>query len=300
MSQGHVVASQEEGQTLAAVLRQIISGASWTEVRKHIHTRRVRVNGTLCVDDARRLRGGDLITLAGESARPIPTRIPILHQDDELLVIDKPAGIECERRPEQRDWPADRKQRHPAVAELLTPPIYPVHRIDRDTSGVLVYARTGDARQNLVRQFAQHSIERVYLAVAIGQMASATIHNWIIRDRGDGRRGCVAQSQPGAEEAITHCAAVRHLGPCTLLECRLETGRTHQIRLHLAEVGHPLCGEKLYCRPEIPDLSNAPRQALHAHAIALAHPRTGRPMRFASPMPSDLAAWMATLEAPRQ
>jgi 23S rRNA pseudouridine1911/1915/1917 synthase len=223
-------------------------------------------------------------------------------------VVDKPAGMECERRHEQRNWSKQKRQRQQTLVEALADKgcqVLPVHRLDRDTSGLMVYARTPAAQQALIAQFATHSIGRRYRAVAIGSVQAQTVRSWLVRDRGDQVRGSSAQATPGAEEAVTHVAVVEYLldGKYTLLDCRLETGRTHQIRIHLAEMGHPICGEKIYLRPApgaepVVDSSEAPRQALHAYLLEFVHPEMGRPLRFEAPWPDDLKRWLETLAKP--
>jgi 23S rRNA pseudouridine1911/1915/1917 synthase len=151
--------------------------------------------------------------------------------------------------------------------------------------------------------FAKHDVQRAYVAVAHGQVEEQTIDTWFVRDRGDGMRGStpLGESAEGAQRAITHIRPLEHLRDYTILECRLETGRTHQIRIHLAEIGHPLCGEKLYThaigQPSREDTSGAPRQALHAAELALIHPITSQPLRFRMPLPADLKQWLLKLRA---
>ena len=143
--------------------------------------------------------------------------------------------------------------------------------------------------------------------MARGDVAAQTVVSRLVRDRGDGRRG--STTLPGVgKEAITHVRPIERLGEYTLIECRLETGRTHQIRIHLAENGHPLCGEKVYNQPfrkkATPDASGAPRIALHAAELGFDHPISGKPMRFETPLPPELTALVARLrdaaQAPRQ
>jgi 23S rRNA pseudouridine1911/1915/1917 synthase len=179
--------------------------------------------------------------------------------------------------------------------------IFPVHRLDRDTSGVMVFARTRQAERLLIRMFARHAVQRAYVAVATGNVAAQTIDTWLVRDRGDGLRGSTpaGAAAEGARRAITHIRPMEQLVDYTIVECRLETGRTHQIRIHLAEIGHPLCGEKVYThlpgQPPRSDISGAPRQALHAAELAFVHPLTQQPLRFRMPLPPDLRQWLLKL-----
>lgn len=180
-----------------------------------------------------------------------------------------------------------------------------VHRLDRDTSGLMVFARTPQAEQALVRMFARHAVQRAYVAVVHGHVEAQTIDTWLVRDRGDGLRGStpLGEAAEGARRAVTHIRPMQHVttpdARYTILECRLETGRTHQIRIHLSEIGHPLCGEKVYThrpgdKPRA-DASGAPRQALHAAELALLHPITRQPLRFRMPLPPDLKSWILSL-----
>jgi 23S rRNA pseudouridine1911/1915/1917 synthase len=177
-----------------------------------------------------------------------------------------------------------------------------VHRIDRETSGLMVFARTVDAERILGEQFRAHSLHRVYLAVALGDVREQTIESYLVPDRGDGRRGSTKNNKLG-KRAVTHVKPIERLGGYTVIECRLETGRTHQIRIHLSEHGHPLCGDKVYRGPypgkPIPDESGAPRLSLHAAELGFQHPITGELIRFAMPLPADLTGLIQRLRAKR-
>jgi 23S rRNA pseudouridine1911/1915/1917 synthase len=179
--------------------------------------------------------------------------------------------------------------------------IRPVHRLDRDTSGLMVFARSPQAEQKLIHMFAKHEVQRAYVAVVHGHVGAQTIDTWLVRDRGDGLRGStpLGENAESAQRAITHIRPMEQFGDYTVLECRLETGRTHQIRIHLSEIGHPLCGEKVYTHtsgnPSGEDTSGAPRQALHAAELALIHPITQQPLRFRMPLPQDLKHWLLQL-----
>ena len=311
------------GLTLAAVLKRKFEGQSWTQVRQVIESRKVLVNQTLCMDEARRLMAGDRVTIVGKSRPQLPKRedLAVLHLDEHLIIVDKPAGLLAERRWEERGWSQDRKSRQPTLDELLRPivrsrwrtmfphresartlpEVFSVHRLDRETSGLMLYALSGIAQQTLIRDFAAHTVKRKYLAVVMGHPKTRTIRSWLVRDRGDGLRGSLreGQSDEAAQEAITHIRPVERLGKYSLIECQLETGRTHQIRIHLAETGHMLCGEKLYTHvlgaAPMEDVSGAPRSALHSCELHVVHPVTGKPLHFASPLPQDLMRWLEGL-----
>ena len=321
------------GEPLATMLRRILPGRSWSEVKKVVIGRKVQVNGNLCTDETRRMKAGDIVKIFDEAmARPVSDEhLVIRHQDEHVIVVEKPAGLTTQRHVEEAHWDDARKNRQPTLEELLQRiidrhgvsrmpgrgtnnklaedrrqidkrfqkqelklTVRAVHRLDRDTSGLMIFALSHAAEQKVVQMFAAHSIQRAYLAVVAGQIKGPqTIKTKITRDRGDGLRGSLPPGKDAADakDAITHLKPVKALGDYTLIECRLETGRTHQIRIHLAEIGHILAGETTYNRPlgcePIPDKSGAPRQALHAYRLEFDHPITGERMKFEQKMPPD-------------
>ncbi len=306
-------------QTLAAFLRAQLRGESWSAVRTLIAGRRVRIEGDLCVDPARRLREGQTVELLPQPQRPPRQHesLNIRHLDNHLVVVEKPSGLSTVRHPTERAWPARRKALHPTLEDLVPPLIAAregkrrkgplprlrvVQRLDKDTSGLVVFARTVTAEQGLGRQFRDHTVVRRYLAVVPGIVASQRIATRLVRDRGDGRRGSTIDPTQG-KEAITHVEAVECIGGYTVVSCRLETGRTHQIRIHLAELEHPLCGEKVYNRKAtgwvVSDSSQAPRLALHATELGFVHPVTGETLRWEMALPKDLQGWLDRLRQSR-
>ena len=223
----------------------------------------------------------------------------IRYADDHLVVVDKPAGLTTMRHPHEAAEFGARAQRFlPKTLADLLPALLPsparlraVHRLDRDTSGLVVFARTAASERGLGQQFRAHTIDRRYLAVVRGRAKSQRIESSLVEDRGDGRRGS-ATKPGGGKRAVTHVRVLEELGDYTLVECRLETGRTHQVRIHLGEAGTPICGERVYDRPvhgkPLPDGSAAPRLALHAARLGFKHPATGKWMEWQSPLPLDL------------
>ncbi|MCA9055752.1 MAG: RluA family pseudouridine synthase [Planctomycetaceae bacterium] len=193
---------------------------------------------------------------------------------------------------------------HPAPAfahgprRRKLPAVRAVHRLDRDTSGVMVFARNETAERDLVQQFKAHSIDRVYQAVVHGHPVAQTISRRLIRDRGDGLRGGTDSPIDG-EDAVTHVRPLEDLGEYSLVECQLETGRTHQIRIHLSDAGHLVCGDPLYHRrlnaATIEDRSGAPRLSLHAARLAFDHPRTKERIDFQLELPEDLERFVRSL-----
>ena len=276
-------------------------------MRRLIETRRVRIRGELCLDPRRRLKEGETVELLACPA-PRPRQVEnvvIRYLDAHIVVVEKPPGMSTMRHPSERDWDVRRKALSPtledtvpkvlAQAEGRKPGTLPrlriVHRLDKDTSGLVVLARTVVAERELGRQFHAHTVMRRYLALVPGFVPPQRIESWLVRDRGDGRRGS-GDTRVEGKAAITHVDVVDRLDGYTLLACRLETGRTHQIRIHLAELGHPVCGEKVYCLGRdgsmLVDQSGAPRLALHAAELGFLHPVTGQDMHWTMALPADL------------
>jgi len=311
------VLPRQVDQTLGAALRQWLAGTSWSQARTLVRSRRVQVNGNLCVDAGRRLCLTDVVKVLAHPAAPPPEPkdVRIAYVDAQVVVVEKPAGMTSTRHSEEQHWPARRRQLQPTLDELLPqilakkergrrrrggvpPPVRAVHRLDRDTSGLMVFARTPAAERHLAGQFRNHATHRRYLAIVRGAIPAQRIQTNLVRDRGDGRRGSTTLPDVG-KTAVTHVRPLEQLGDCTLVECRLETGRTHQIRIHLAERGHPVCGDKVYHQPlfgpaEV-DESGAPRLALHAAELGFEHPVTGEPMRFEMPLQDDLEEFLNRL-----
>ena len=309
------VTSEQAQQTLAAVVRAQIPGQSWNQIRKLIAARHVQINGELCLDPARRVKEGETITILKTSA-PMPKalrdELVIRHLDEHLVVAEKPSGINTVRHPAELNWNDRRRALSPTLQDRVQsaigerfrkgvhqlPRLRIVHRIDKETSGLVVFARSPLAERELGRQFKAHTVVRKYLALVAGFLPPQTIHSMLVRDRGDGRRGSAAEGNEG-KEAITHIEVVERLPRFTLLACRLETGRTHQIRIHLAEAGHPVCGEKVYNRKlsgEImPDESASPRLFLHAAELGFLHPATNEKLHWEMPLPLELADLLARL-----
>jgi 23S rRNA pseudouridine1911/1915/1917 synthase len=314
-SQVTTVAADQAEKTLAALLRALMPGQSWNQVRRLIETRRVTINGELCLDPARRVHEGEVVELLGRPAvapRPAET-IVLRYFDEHLVVVEKPSGVSTVRHPTERDWNARRKALSPTLEDLVPPLIAReegrgrkgplprlrvVQRLDKATSGLVVFARSVVAERGLGEQFRRHTVTRRYLAVVPGFVPSQRVASRLIRDRGDGRRGSTRNPEEG-KEAVTHVDVVERLPGYTLLACRLETGRTHQIRIHLAELGHPVCGDPVYRRrPDgatVPDASGAPRLALHAVELGFTHPVTGNEPHWTMPPPPDLEAFLARL-----
>lgn len=274
------VAPDDEGLRLDQVLARRIAGLSRRRARLLVDLGGVFVDRARVKVASRPVRAGQVIEAvlgsvldrAGDEAPP--PEVPIVHEDADLVVVDKPAGLVTAPTPE-----SDRGNLLDFLTRRGAGPVWLVHRIDRMTSGLLVFARTPEANRALGDLFARHDVEREYRAVVAGVPTDQTIDRPI-----DGKR------------AVTHVRVLEALAGAALVSARLETGRTHQIRIHLAGIGHPVLGDAQHggevARRFTP---RPPRLALHAAVLGFVHPRTGEALRFESPLPPDLAGWLATL-----
>ncbi len=306
----NVVDDSLAGKTILAALRAWQTDLSWKAARELLAARRVAVNGTTCQDEARRLNAGDIVGVSDMSRPKAPRHeaICIRFLDEHLVVVEKPAGMLTERPAAEAGLRKSGAPQTPSLDELLPRVIdeysgrrlrheerliFIVHRLDRDASGLLVAARTPEARDRLMQQFAARTPSRVYWAVVSGRVEAQTIRTHFVRDRGDGKRGSI-EHQPespttdlrGTQLAITHVKPLASRRGRTLLECRLETGRTNQIRIHLAELGHPILGDVKY--GPLGDGQPPTRLALHAIELEFAHPLTGETLRFQSECPREM------------
>ncbi len=232
-------------------------------------------------------------TLA-ESAEDIP--LAVVFEDEQLIVIDKPAGLVVHPGNGNASGTLMNALLHHAPQLAAIPRAGIVHRLDKDTSGLLVVARTLTAQTDLVRQMQARSVKRHYLALALGNVErDGTVDAPLGRHAV--QRTKMAIVRAGGKEARTHYAVLERFARATLLECRLETGRTHQIRVHLASIKHPLAGDPAYGKTRSGDarLDAFPRQALHAWRLALVHPVTGAEMAWESPLPADFADLLEAL-----
>jgi 23S rRNA pseudouridine1911/1915/1917 synthase len=244
--------------------------------------------------------GGERIVLepppVPEAAAPKAQRMPlkIVHEDADLIVIDKPAGLGVHPGAGQPDRTLLNALLAHAPRLAGVPRAGIVHRLDKDTSGLLVVAKTVEAQAELARQLAERSVRRIYLALVQGDPpASGTVDAAIGRDVRSRVRMAVSQR---GKPARTAYRVVERFGHAALIECRLETGRTHQIRVHLQHIRHPLVGDTVYRRGTRHGLS-FPRQALHAAELSLTHPRTRQVMTWRSPLPRDMKRLLDTLRS---
>ncbi|MCB9730343.1 MAG: RluA family pseudouridine synthase [Deltaproteobacteria bacterium] len=287
---------------LAGFLREALGERPWREVKRWISTGKVQVDGEVERDPGRTLRAGDRVALHMETPRRAGQQdeIPVVYWDAHVIVVDKPEGVTSVPYDEDmRDTALSRAQTWLRSRTGPAPPLRVVHRIDKDTSGLLVFARTRLAERELANQLRLHAMERRYLCVCHGRVGPARIESMLVPDRGDGLRGSSTRGQ--GKRAVTHVEPVESLAGATLCRVRLETGRTHQIRIQLAEAGHPLVGERVYIRDHLRAgrvALEAERLLLHAATLGFAHPVGGAPRHFEAPLPPAFEAALAALRRP--
>lgn len=293
--------------TLAARVREQ-TGVSWSRARSLCSEGRVSVDGQRCLDPARRVSADAVVAVNATAPKrdtgPLP-RQAIVHFDRDVLVVDKPAGMlsvadEAGNKDTLAEYARVLLRRLDGRENDVGLGV--VHRLDRDTSGLMLFTRTAEAKRTLAARFRAHDIERVYHAIAHGDVPERRIESHLLVDRGDGLRGswgrfrrALGDPPPAAKHAITHVRPIERLRGATLVECRLETGRQHQIRIHLSELGHPLVGESVYMRDHTGPRIEAPRAMLHARTLGFVHPRTNRPVSFEREPPDDFQALAAAL-----
>lgn len=297
------VPPEAEGVALAAFVRDRLGGAPWSAVKAHVASGKVFVDGERVTRPDHRLRAGAIVELRMAAPRPRDARaeVRIVFEDPQVVVVDKPSGVssvpyEARESGTAMDLIRDAWRRMGRPATKV--PLHVVHRIDKETSGLIVFAKSKRAEVALAAQFRAHSVDRTYLCVAHGEVRAARLESQLVTDRGDGLRGSTRRPDQG-KRAITHVEPVRALRGATLCQVRLETGKTHQIRIHLAEAGHPLVGEKVYVRDFLAVGATplpAPRLLLHAATLGFAHPVTGERLHFDTPPPADFARALAELE----
>lgn len=284
---------EQPGQTVAAFIKAR-AGIAWSVAKRHVTSGKVFVDGERVTEIDHRLALGQAVELRMAAPRPRdPEREGVLVYDDpHVVVIDKPAGVSSVPYEERESGTAMdlirgawRRMGKPATSV----PLHVVHRIDRATSGLLAFAKTKRAEIGLAAQLRAHTMERMYLCVAHGVVAPGRIESYLVADRGDGLRGSTTRTEQG-KRAVTHVSVREALRGATLCEVRLETGKTHQIRIHLAESGHPLVGETVYIRDFAGPQIASPRLLLHAATLGFEHPITGERVSLASPLPPDFTA----------
>ena len=259
-------------------------------------------SGNVTRADGTSLRDPSAKTVAGQIVVSVPLPVPdkaeaqnialdVVFEDDHLLIVDKPAGLVVHPAAGNLDGTLVNALLHHCAGRLsgiggvARPGI--VHRIDKDTSGLLVVAKNDKTHEGLAKQFAAHTIDRRYLAIAHGLPGSGTVDAPLARSPHDRKKVAIVQS---GKRAVTHYRMLEALRDAALIECRLETGRTHQIRVHMASIGHALIGDPVYGggRSGAKVRLNFRRQALHATRLGFVHPVTSEAIGFDSPMPVDM------------
>lgn len=282
------------------------SGLSRERIKALIADGAVTIAGRAAKDPSSRVAGGETFAVTLPPPAPLETEaqdipLDVVFEDEHLIVVNKPAGLVVHPAAGNLDGTLVNALLHHCAGRLsgingmLRPGI--VHRIDKDTSGLLVVAKSDAAHEGLARQFADHSIERTYLAICAGhpRPAAGTIEARLGRSDANRKKMAVLPDNASrGKHAVTHYRTIRTLDGCALIECRLETGRTHQVRVHLASIGNPLLGDPVYghdpkaLRPLLKELHFA-RQALHAASLGFVHPVTGERLGFTAELPADMA-----------
>ncbi|HET9626784.1 MAG TPA: RluA family pseudouridine synthase [Kofleriaceae bacterium] len=283
----------EPGVTLAAFVKAR-TAVAWSVAKRQITGGKVFVDGACVTEIDHRLAAGQAVELRQAAPRPRdPTREGVLVYDDpHIVVIDKPSGVNSvpyEDRETGTAMDLIRGAWRRAGKPATTIALHVVHRIDRATSGLLMFAKSKKAELGLAAQLRAHAMARQYVCVAHGAVKSQRIESFLVEDRGDGLRGSTTRRDQG-KRAVTHVEAQAALHHATLCAVRLETGKTHQIRIHLSEAGHPLVGEPVYIRDFAGPVLTAGRLMLHARTLGFDHPITGARIELSSPLPPDFVA----------
>jgi 23S rRNA pseudouridine1911/1915/1917 synthase len=312
MTREHVtVREAEAGERLDRVLAARLAALSRTRLKRLVESGQVSLEGATITDPSTRVKPGQRFLVevpppVDDHPVPQPIALAIRYEDEHVIVIDKPAGLVVHPAPGNPERTlvnallAHCGESLAGIGGVKRPGI--VHRLDKDTSGLMVAAKTELAHQKLSAAFAAHSITRAYLALARGVPSPSTgeMSGRIGRSRTNRKKMAVLSA--GGKTALTRYRVQRRFGSlAALVECRLATGRTHQIRVHFAAAGHPLIGDRVYGRALAasapPALRDFPRQALHAHVIGFLHPASGEYLEFSSHLPRDMADLIKDLEA---
>lgn len=304
------IGALQDGLRLDRALADLLPDLSRERLKTLIAEGRVRSEQPGRINASMKVAEGQTFSITVPAAAPLdaaPQDIPlaIVHEDPDLVVVDKPAGLVVHPAAGNLDGTLVNALLHHCAGQLsgiggvARPGI--VHRIDKDTSGLLVVAKTDKAHEGLARQFKDHSIDRLYAAVVYGYPAppAGVIDTWIGRSDADRKKMAVHREGRG-KHAVTHYRMIDRLRGAAMVECRLETGRTHQVRVHMAHIGHPLIGDPVYGRERkgfksILETLGFKRQALHARTLGFIHPVTGAPLLFQSALPSDMQELLSAL-----
>jgi 23S rRNA pseudouridine1911/1915/1917 synthase len=270
------------------LLEQLVTlhpGASRTTLRQMLAAGRVRVNGAVEKNARRTLQGGDIVDVAPRtSSHLLPSELSILHEDDQLIVVVKDAGLLTVSTEAEREKTAQSYLNGYLRRRGFRERIHVVHRLDRDTSGVLVFAKDFPTREKLKDLFSRHAIDRVYSAIVEGSVAqnAGTFRSHLREDPSTLSVSSIDDPE-GGKLAVTHYSVLRRGARYSFVEVTLETGRKNQIRVHFSEAGHPIAGDRRYGAKSDP----IGRLALHAELLGFVHPVTGKKMVFRAPVPDS-------------
>ena len=292
---------ENAGERLDACLARMADGVTRSAAARAIAEGRVLVNGR-AAGKSLKLSGGEQIEFTPEEPAPIsaaPQDIPldVVYEDGDVIVVNKPSGLVVHPAPGHPDGTLVNALLHHCGSSLsgvggaLRPGI--VHRIDRDTSGLIIAAKNDMAHQSLAAQLADHTLARTYECIVTGNLRedSGTVDAPIARDSRDRKRMAVVS---GGRRAVTHWEVIARYPGYTHIRCRLETGRTHQIRVHMASLGHPILGDTVYgAKKPVPGLTG---QCLHAVALRFLHPRTGEAISLSCPLPEEFTAMLRRID----
>ncbi len=289
------------GRRLDQVLAELLPQHSRNRLQGWIRDGHVVVDGQPETEPKRKMLGGEDVSISepndirNQPEQPEDIPLDIVFEDETLIVINKPAGLVV--HPGSGNWSGTLMNAllHHVPGIEAVPRAGIVHRLDKDTSGLLVVAKTLEAQTDLVRQLQARTVRRIYLAVAAGAMKhEGTVNEPIGRHPSQRIKMAIVPENRGGKPAITHIRILELFPYTTFVECSLETGRTHQIRVHMAAIHHPLVGDQVYGKHN-PKLPVFPRQALHATRLGLVHPLTGFKMQWEVPMPQDMRDLLDTL-----
>jgi 23S rRNA pseudouridine1911/1915/1917 synthase len=307
----HEIVAERTDLTLSRLVREAVTGTSWNRARELCRTGRVTVDGQRSVDPEMRVPVGARVAVDPQGQRMRRGILPhesIVYVDADVVVVNKPAGLlSVPFTDGDRDTLIDQTRAAlKRASKGFDPELGIVHRIDIDTTGLLVFTRNLQAKRALAQQFRAHTVHRRYRALAHGDVRAATFESVLLRNRGDGLRGSYGHFRrpkgpppDDAQRAITHVRPLEHFAAASLVECELETGRQHQIRIHLSEAGHPLLGERVYIRDYEGARIPADRPMLHAAELGFAHPRDGRDVSFQLDPPQDFENLLRMLRSSR-
>lgn len=273
-------------QPLLDALVELFPDSSKTTLRQMLQSGRIRVNAEVEKNAKLELDPGDVIEIGEKSSRvTLPPELSLLHEDDDIVVVIKANGLLTVATERERENTAQ-AYLNVYLKEKREERIHVVHRLDRETSGVLLFAKNFESRQRLKDRFAEHDIDRVYVAIIEGSMDApeGTIRSHLLEMK-DLRMASV-DAHPDAKLAVTHFRTIESNGQYSMLEVTLETGRKNQIRAHLTEAGHPVVGDQLYGS----SINPMGRLGLHAKLLGFAHPTTGERMTFTAPVPKVFRA----------